>query len=116
MSHIATLEAAVNSQHFKAFLTNKGIKTWEGTVKFFSGQAAGLCFKLPDWRYPIVVTADGNLVFDNYDGYWGDINALYSLVQDFLVDEVKKVAQNDGLFLSNEEKLDNGDYLLTFEV
>lgn len=43
----------------------------EGQAMLFSGEAAGLIVKLPDWKYPVVFdTTTGEAKYDNYRGRW----------------------------------------------
>jgi hypothetical protein len=37
---------------------------------------AGLGFRLPGWNYPLIAQPGGDLAFDNFEGYWGNIADL----------------------------------------
>jgi hypothetical protein len=50
----------------------------EGEHRIYSHDSSGIGFRLPGWRFPLVV-AGGELVFDNYGGSWGDIRDLAKL-------------------------------------
>lgn len=45
-----------------------------GEVKIFDGKVQSkFGFKIPEWRYPVYVDQDDKMVFDNYEGRWGNI-------------------------------------------
>lgn len=58
----------------------KGEWLGDGHHAMFSGQSAdGFGFKLPGWRFPLVLDKAGELHFDDYNGSWGrraDIDVL----------------------------------------
>ena len=75
MSHVVTIKTEVSDPLAVAVAYGKlGLsEPVTGTAKLFSGEAAGLLIKLPDWAYPAVVnTATGQVRFDDYGGRWGD--------------------------------------------
>ena len=45
--------------------------------RFYDGKTeCGTEIKLPNWQYPIIVKNNGEVIFDNYNGNWGDIKEL----------------------------------------
>jgi hypothetical protein len=42
------------------------------TVTFYDGrQVTGTAIRLPGWQYPVVISEDGELTYDDYGGAWG---------------------------------------------
>lgn len=59
----------------------------QGSQRFYDGTThSGLVVELPGWRYPVVVKDDGSVVYDNFNGFWGDIRELRKLTAYTLVD------------------------------
>lgn len=63
-----------------------GTMIGEGIHSVYTNKIFGLGFRLPKWRYPLVLGGDdGSLSYDNYGGTWGDakdidrLNGEYSL-------------------------------------
>ena len=52
-------------------------------IKFYSGSATGTSIQLPGWKYPIVITPEGKIQYDNYNGNWGKIDELNKLLQKY---------------------------------
>lgn len=81
----------------------------EGTHKLFGNQSAtGLALKLPGWNYPVVIDAEGQAHYDNYNGSWGQEIELDKLIQAYSVEvsadslrnggyTVEETVENDGL-------------------
>jgi hypothetical protein len=87
-----------------------------GTAKLFSGEAAGLLVKLPDWLYPVVVdTATGQLRFDNYSGAWGRQEHLDKFLQSYAVEKARLEAHRRGHGVV-EQALPDGSVRLTIQV
>lgn len=58
-----------------------------GQATFFDRQVRrGLTVALPGWKYPLVITEDGSLAYDNYHGSWGKIQELNKVVGYALVE------------------------------
>ena len=54
-------------------LERMGIPTYEGSVTYYDRTTkTGLCFRLPGWQYPCVLSDKGELSMDNFEGHWGD--------------------------------------------
>ena len=50
--------------------------------------------KLPGWLYPVVFnTQTGEANFDNYNGGWGNVEELHSLVQEYSIQVAEAESQ-----------------------
>lgn len=73
--------------------------TWIGigTHALYSGHTAtGVGFRLPDWRYPLALQADGVLAYDNFNGHWGDPAALDRLKAEYTMAVCEQSATAQG--------------------
>lgn len=101
MSHIITSEIKVSEQNLR-YLRNaveedmKGEWMGEGTARLFSETVRGNRFKLPGWKYPVVVTDKGDLQYDNYDGNWGEQEYLDQTLQHFVRRTILASAKKQG--------------------
>lgn len=74
MSHTTTMNAKLtNEGAVRRACEAMGLEApAHGQHRFYDGKTAeGLLVKLPGWKHPVVVKADGELVFDHYNGAWG---------------------------------------------
>ena len=99
MSHTVELELKIKDRElFKKVAKDLGLKVQENAdVKLFSSTHSGLAVYLPGWKYPVVVSDDGALYYDNYDGNWGDIRELRKLQNRYGAELIKKEARKRGL-------------------
>jgi len=106
MSHTVRLELKVKDKDlFKSVALKKGYRVKENArVKFFSTSHKGMAVYLPGWKYPVVITEDGTITYDNYDGNWGDKKFLDDLMQSYSRELVIKKALERGYFLLQEEQ------------
>src|SRR4051794_16846789 len=87
-----------------------------GTATLFSGEAAGLLVKLPDWLYPVVVdTATGQVRFDNYNQAWGRQEHLDRFLQAYAIEKALLEARKRGHAVV-EQPLPDGSVKLTIAV
>jgi len=72
--------------------------TWIGMGKhdLFSSEETGFGFKLPKWRYPIVLSVGGELHYDDYHGSWGNVQDLEKLKGQYAIALAETQAQNLG--------------------
>ena len=71
--------------------------------------AAGHGFKLPDWKYAVVINTDtGEAKYDNYGGAWGKQVELDKLVQEYSLRVAEEQALMSG-FTSERQLQENGD-------
>ena len=83
-----------------------------GTAKLYSGEATGLLLQLPGWQYPAVIdTASGTVIYDNYEGRWGNQDHLNRFLQIFAVEKAKIEAHRKNLPVT-EETLEDGSIRL----
>ena len=66
------------------------VKVWNKHVEAVASA------KLPEWSYPIAVTADGNVTYDNHEGGWGNIEELSKLKQAYSEKYVTRRVQETG--------------------
>lgn len=113
MSHIIQLDLRITRPELLADIARqRGIAVARNaTVRLFSHTLTGMALSLPGWRYPVVVDADGVLHYDNYNGRWGNIAALNSLVQDYVVETVLQDARLAGQSVTRHT-LDDGTIVL----
>ena len=99
MSHTVKMKVKIKDRNlFKAVAQRLGLEVKENAeVRLFSSTHRGLAVKLPGWRYPIVVEEDGTLVYDNYDGNWGDFKELLRLEEEYVKELVAREARKKGL-------------------
>jgi hypothetical protein len=43
----------------------------QGEIRLFDRVAQGIGVQLDGWRFPVCIESDGNLLFDNFGGFWG---------------------------------------------
>ena len=114
MSHIVTIQTRVyDPAALAAACARLNLPAPErGEAQLFSGTAAGLIVRLPDWRYPVVIDpADGTVRFDNYEGAWGDPQHLRRLLQGYAVEKAKLEARKKG-YAVTEQALADGSIKL----
>jgi hypothetical protein len=88
----------------------------DGTHKLFSGQATGLAVQLPDWRYPVVCElTSGQVLYDNYEGRWGDEQHVDAFLQAYAVERARIEARKQGHTVT-EQQLSDGSVKLTINV
>jgi hypothetical protein len=88
----------------------------DGTHRLFSGQATGLAVQLPEWRYPAVCElSSGQLLYDNFEGRWGDQQHLDGFLQAYAVAMVRIEARKQGHTVT-EQGLADGSVKLTINV
>lgn len=75
--------------------------------RFYDGKIEyGTKIKLPNWNYPIIVKSDGNVIYDNYEGNWGDEKEINKLKQHYAVEKTKSIAIKNG-YTFTEKKVGN---------
>ena len=118
LSHVVTIKtevrdhAAVSAACRRLELPSPLI----GTAQLFSGEAAGLIVRLPDWTYPLVIdTTTGQVHYDNYNGAWGDQGQLDRFLQIYAVEKARIEARKKGHQVT-EQALADGSIKLTIRV
>ena len=118
MSHIVSIKTEVRGiAAIRAACRRLNIdQPEEGTFKLFSGEAAGVAVRLPDWTYPVVCdVATGELNFDNYSGRWGEQKELDRFLQAYAVEMARLESHKRGHTLT-ERQLADGSIKLTIQV
>ncbi len=118
MSHIVTIKtevrdpAAVSAACHRLHLP----EPIAGSTRLFSGVVSGLAVQLPEWRYPVVCqTETGQVLFDNFEGRWGDRVHLDRFFQAYSVEKTHIEARRQG-FEVYEQPLSDGSIKLTVNV
>ena len=118
MSHIVEIQTQVRDlAAARTACERLGLEApTEGRARLFSGEAAGLIVKLPDWKYPVVFdVTTGEARYDNYNGRWGDQAQLERFLQTYAVEVTKIEARKKG-HLVTEQPLADGSIKLTVTV
>ena len=118
MSHIVQIQTEVRDPTAVAAACRRLTlpEPVHGTAALFSGEAAGLLVKLPNWLYPVCIdTASGTLKFDNYGGSWGDQEHLDTFMQAYAVEKAAIEARKKG-YAVTEQALTDGSIRLTVQV
>ena len=87
----------------------------KGEVRLFDRVAQGIGVHLDGWRFPICVESDGNLLFDNFGGFWGNPERLDQFQQAYAVEKAKLEARRQG-FTCQESVLADGSIRLNVLV
>ena len=68
----------------------------QGEVRLFDRIAHGIGVQLDGWRFPVCIESDGNLLFDNFGGFWGLPEQLDQFQQMYAVCKATIVARSQG--------------------
>jgi hypothetical protein len=118
MSHIVTIQSEVRDPAAVAAACRRLslAEPISGTASLFSGDASGLLVRLPDWHYPVVCQIDrGVLVYDNFEGCWGDQAHLDRFLQAYAVEKAKLEARRQSHSVV-EQPLADGSIKLTIQL
>jgi len=118
LSHIVTIETQVKDRTAVAAACRRlGLAAPEqGRAQLFSGEAAGLLVRLPEWQYPVVCDLQtGAVKYDNFEGRWGEQKHLDALLQMYAVEKAKIEARRRG-HVCTEQRLSDGSIKLTVNV
>ncbi len=118
MSHIVTVQTEIrDAAAVVAACTNLRWKPpLEGNHQLFSAQVNGLAVFAPNWRYPIVCELPtGRLIFDNFEGHWGDTKELDRFKQRYAVEKATMEARRIGRAVL-EQQLSDGSIKLTISA
>lgn len=70
----------------------------QGVHSLFQGPEEGLGFRLPGWRYPLVVKSSGELAFDDYNGHWGDRRDIEKLKRRYALEAARLKCEELGWY------------------
>ena len=87
----------------------------QGEVRLFDRVAKGIGVQLEDWRFPVCIEPDGNLLFDNFGGFWGVPEKLDQFQQAYAVEKAKLEARKQG-YQCSESVLADGTIRLNVLV
>lgn len=119
MSHMTTVKTEIKDlTTLKLSLEKNPEVEWQkhGTFQLYSGTATGYGIKLRGWTYPIVVTEDGTIQYDNYGGRWGNEAELNALVQNYAVEKVKRSWKRKHGTVLSEKKQQDGQVRLVLRA
>lgn len=85
---LQTLTDVVNSMEGKVL--------GKGKHKLFDRSVEGFAVQLKNWRYPIIITEDGKMHFDDYNGSWGKRSDLDTLTKEYMMAKAMKAAKRAG--------------------
>ncbi len=78
---------------------------------------------LPSWKYPVVITEEGQIRYDNYNGMFGDQEYLDTLLQTYLekkiTKDIKTQAELSGYNIQMEDniiKLTKGNETIEIQI
>lgn len=84
-----------------------------GAHRLFAGEVNGLGVQLPGWTYPVVCqTETGQLLYDNFEGAWGELGRLHEFMQSYAVEKTRIEARRFGRQVQ-ETALPDGSIKLT---
>jgi len=109
MSHCTTIDVKMKDVNvIKKVCKKLNIPFSEKTTtRFYDGKAAtGTEVKLNGWKYPININSSGEVIFDNYEGWWGDIKELNLFKQHYAVEKTKSIAIKNG-YTFQEKQIGN---------
>ena len=68
----------------------------QGEVRLFDRVATGIGVQLDGWRFPVCIEIDGNLLFDNFGGFWGNPENLGEFQQIYAIEKATIEARKQG--------------------
>lgn len=77
-----------------------------------SGYTEGVAIDLPRWRYPVVITPQGKMFYDNYGGQWGSESELHKFMSTYEIAVIRDQAKLNG-YMRNETTLPDGTVRIT---
>jgi hypothetical protein len=117
MSHTVTIKttitdlAAIQSACGRLRLPNPV----QGEIRLFDRLAQGIGVQLDGWRFPVCIESDGNLLYDNFGGFWGLPEKLDQFQQAYAVEKAKLEARKQG-YTCQESLLADGSIRLNVLV
>ena len=87
----------------------------QGEIRLFDRVTQGIGIQLDDWRFPVCIDSDGNLLFDNFGGFWGVPEKLDQFQQMYAVEKAKLEARKQG-YTCQESVLADGSIRLNVLV
>jgi hypothetical protein len=108
MSHVATIALEFrDSAALSEAAAVCGLDLRQEVVTFYDGtRVAGTALRLPGWRYPVVVDAEGRLHYDHYEGRWGDLAHLHRFRQVYAEAATARFARARGYLITRTAQAD----------
>lgn len=99
MSHTTTIETKFTDQAVLLEACRKlGIEASVGTAKLFDrSEFTGVVIKMPGWRFPAIVLADGSVKMDTYNDRWGKASDLNAIKQEYATEIVRRELRRKGM-------------------
>jgi hypothetical protein len=107
ITDLASIQAACNRLKLQS--------PTKGEVRLFDRIAQGTGIQLDGWRFPVCIESDGNLLFDNFGGFWGTPEKLDQFQQAYAVEKAKLEARKQG-YTCQESLLADGSIRLNVLV
>lgn len=87
----------------------------EGTHRLYDGTTRqGFALRLPNWRYDVVFdTKSGEVLFDNFNGHWGQEIEIDRLVQAYVLEKGAAECRMQGFSEITEEVKEDGTVHMT---
>ena len=84
--------------------------------RFYDGsEFIGNIIQLQGWQYPICITDEGEIKYDNYEGAWGEQQQLQQFQQMYAIEAAKCAAEEQN-YSYTEEVLPTGVLKLTIDI
>ena len=98
MSHTVTIKTKITDLTAiqSACSRLKLAQPTQGEVRLLDRVASGIGVQLDGWRFPVCIESDGNLLFDNFGGFWGVPEKLDQFQQMYAVEKAKLEARKQG--------------------
>jgi hypothetical protein len=98
MSHTVTIRTQIcDIQSIQAACQRLKLpQPTQGEVQLFDRVAQGIAVQLDGWRFPVCIESDGNLLYDNFGGFWGLPEKLDQFQQAYAVEKAKLEARKQG--------------------
>jgi len=108
MSHVATIALEFRDPTaLSEAAAVCGLDLRQEMVTFYDGtRVAGTALRLPGWRYPVVVDAEGRLHYDHYEGRWGDLAHLHRFRQVYAEAATARFARARGYLITRTAQAD----------
>lgn len=117
MSHTVTIRTAiVDLSAIRAACSRLRLPMpIQGEIRLFDQVANGIGIHLEGWRFPLCIESSGNLLYDNFGGFWGLPEKLDQFHQAYAVEKAKLEACKQG-YTCQESVLADGSIRLNVLV
>ena len=97
-SHTVRIRVALKDEAAlkAAVLAMGGTFIGQGSHRIFDGSYLGLGFTLPGWSRALILQADGNLLYDDFSGRWGNPADIEKLKSEYTLATATQAAMNQG--------------------